>query len=94
MYNEERELQIKLAKLQTDVQIDLTLAVSTVGLFVALIISFQQLLINATELFDQIAFFIGMLASAILGFYFARLFIQKMRDKRKEMEELRKEYVW
>ena len=91
--NEDRELQIELAELQTDVQINLTMSVSSVALFVALLISFQQLSINATTLFQQYVFLIGMTLSAILGFVFARIFVYKMRDKRKEIIELKKKYV-
>jgi hypothetical protein len=65
--NKDRELQIELAKLQTDVQINLTISVSLMAVFFALIISFQQLLINATDPFQQFSFTLGMVGSVLFA---------------------------
>ena len=90
MNNEDKELQIELAKLQTDAKAYLILSVSAAAFFGLLVISFLILLINATAPFQKYSFLIGMTLSAILGFGFAGLFTIKKRDKRKEIKELKR----
>jgi hypothetical protein len=94
LHNEDLDLQIKLAKLQTEVQIYLSFSIGLVASFVALMISFQQLYIKATEPITQMVFLFGMLASAFLAPFSIGFFINKMYDKREEIEKLKKQYVW
>ena len=94
LHNENLDLQIKLAELQTDVQIYLTVSIGLVASLVALMISFQQLYIRATEPITQLVFLSGMLASAFLAPFSIGFFINRMYDKREEIEELKKLYVW
>jgi hypothetical protein len=94
LHNENLELQIKITELQTEVQINLSISIGLVALFVALMISFQQLYVNATALFTQLGFLSGMLASAFLAPFSMGFFIKRMYDKRDEIKELKKQYVW
>lgn len=94
LHNEDLDLQIKLAELQTEVQINLGISIGLVALFIALMISFQQLYVNATVLITQLSFLSGMLASAFLAPFSIGFFINKMYDKRDEIEKLKKQYVW
>jgi hypothetical protein len=94
MDREDGELQIKLAQLQTDVQIYLTISVSILAVCFAFIISFQQLSLQATEAWQKYVYLFGMVANAVIAYYVTRMYIGKMIDKRGDMEKLRKEYVW
>jgi hypothetical protein len=92
--NLDRELQIELAKLQSDIQINLSIGLGVAGIFIALVISFQQLYVNATNPIFQSGFLSGMITTAIVGVAFAWFFAKRMYDKREEMEKLKKEYVF
>jgi len=94
LHNEDLDLQIKIAKLQTDVQINLSLCIGVLALFIALMISFQQLYVNAADPLARVGFLCGMLFSACFGFFASGIFIKRMYGKRKEMEDLKKQYVW
>ena len=94
IHNEDLDFKIKLAELQTDVQINLCISIGLVASFIALMISFQQLYIKAAEPITQLFFLSGMLASAFLAPSSIGFFINRMYDKREEMEELKKQYVW
>jgi hypothetical protein len=58
-----------------------------------LIVSFQQLLAQATEPFQQFGYAIGVVISALLGFISTSKFIDKMKNKRTEMEKLKDKYI-
>ena len=92
MNNEDKELQIELAKLQADVKVYRILSVSAAVFFGLLVISFLILSINANSSFQKSSL-LGLTLSVILGFSFAGLFYIKMRGKRKEIEELKKKFV-
>ena len=92
--NDDRELQIKLAQLQTDIQTYLTINVSMVALFFALIISFQQLAAQATESWKAWLYLGSMSFMAFISYFVTKLYTDKMKEKRKEMDELKKQYVW
>ena len=92
MNNEDKELQIELAKLQTDAKVYRILTVSAAAFFGLLVISFLILSINATSSFQKYSL-LGLAISVILGFSFAVLFYIKMRSKQKEIEEIKKKYA-
>jgi hypothetical protein len=91
--NDDKKLQIELAQLQTDVQIHLTVAVSFLAIWITLIVSFQQLFVQATEPFQQFGYVIGVVISALLGFISTSKLIDKMKNKRTEMEKLKDKYI-
>ena len=92
--NEDRELQIRLAQLQTDIQTYLTINVSFVAILFAFIIGFQQLSAQATEAWRAIIYLAGMVAMVVLSIFVTKRYVDKMVEKRKEMDELKKQYVW
>ena len=94
MDREEKELQIKLAQLQTDVQIYLTIALSFMAVLFSLIISFQQLYLQAIESSQRYFYLFGLILSGALVYFVVRIYIRKMQSKREEMESLKKQYVW
>ena len=94
MDNEDRELQIKLAILQTDIQSYLTINLSLIAIAFALLISFQQLSVQATETWKSYIYIVSMIAMAGITFIISKVYIDKIKEKRKEMEELKKQYLW
>lgn len=94
LHNEDLDLQIKLAELQTEVQINLSISIGLAALFIVLMISFQQLYVNAIEPISQLGFLSCMLACASLAPFSVGFFINKMYDNRDEIIKLKKQYVW
>ena len=94
LHNEDLDLQIKLAELQTEVQINLSISIGLAALFIVLMISFQQLYVNAIEAISQLGFLSCMLACASLAPFSVGFFINKMYDNRDEIIKLKKQYVW
>jgi bacteriorhodopsin len=92
--NENKELQIKLALLQTDIQTYLTINVSLIAITFALIISFQQLSAQATETWKSYLYIVSMIAMAVISYLITKVYTDKIKEKRKEMEELKKQYLW
>ena len=92
MNNKDKELQIELAKLQTDVKVYRILTVSAAAFFGLLVTSFLILSISATSSFQKNSI-LGLIVSVILGLIFVGLFTIKMRGKQKEIEELKKKYA-
>jgi len=96
LHNEDRELQIKLAELQADVQINLTVCFGFLAVFITTIIGFQQIYFSlppeATLLKDYLSVSIVVIAFTLLGVSF--YFINKAQDARKQMNKLRKQYIW
>lgn len=91
--NEDRELQIELAQLQTDVQIYLTIAVSFLALFFALITSFQQLIGQTSVCLLKDSYIAGSIIIAILAYFTTTKYVNKMGNKREEMKKLKDKYV-
>jgi flagellar biosynthesis protein FliQ len=94
LHNEERELQIRLAQLQTDVQIFLSTLLGVSAIIVALIISLQELSTQATDSLHTLSYLITTIFLFAVLALATRYYNGKMWEKRKEMDELKKEYVW
>ena len=96
VHNEDRELQIRLAELQADVQINLTIGFGFLAGCLALSIMFTQIafavppeniiLKNMARAFS--------LFWVIVAFLSGRYFVSKALDARKQMKDLKKQYVW
>lgn len=91
------ELQIRLAELQADIQINLTAAFGFLAAFLALTIGIMQiiLMLPSGESFMPIKIFFAALATAaaLCGIGIIH-FLHKVNEFRKEFEELKKEYCW
>ena len=94
MPSEDRELQIRLAELQTDIQINLTLCLGIVGILIAGIIAFAEIffVFTAEQIVQQIIAFVFMIILGITNFILERRYIKKVWATRKQLTELRKQY--
>lgn len=96
LHREDRELQIRLAELQADIQIYLTLSFGLLAMLIAVMVGLQQIyfILPSERVLSKnfISFFIPL-----IGFvcFFAVIFlIKKMFDTREQMKKLRKKYAW
>jgi len=94
--DEDRELQIKLAELQADIQIYLTACFGFLAGFLAILIGFEQIYftLSPEEILSKIYLAISIPLVGIVCFVTAIFFARKAFRARKQMEELRKKYVW
>jgi len=96
LHGEDQELQIRLAQLQTDVQIYLTLCFGFAAIVAAFIIGFMQIFYTLPPEQDfvrQEIFWIIIILSAIL-IGLSSHYVGKARAAREKMKGLRKEYFW
>jgi hypothetical protein len=90
MHNEDRELLIKLALLQTDVHLYLNVLIGFVALAFSVVVGFEQAYFAyRSDLFLLPIF----LMPAVLLFVVAFL-VNKIDQKKKEIKILRTEYIW
>ena len=96
LHFEDRELQIRLAELQADVQIYLTACFGFLAVFLAIIIGFEQIYftLSPEEILSKIYLAISIPLVGFACFVAAIFFARKAFYARKQMEELRKKYVW
>lgn len=94
-HNEDRELDIRLAELQADVQINLTICIGLFAIFIGTMTAYLQIYFtlppesHLRPLVTIVVFFLGGACLVVV-----RSFMKRARDKRKQMEDLRKQYVW
>jgi hypothetical protein len=94
-HNEDRELQIRLAELQADVEINLTACFGFLAGFVPLIILFEELYFSpSTSVFMKGVFVITAVALAVVLLFVTRFFIKRAVNARMQMSDLKKKYVW
>ena len=89
MDSEERELQVRLAEVSADVQINLTIAFGFFAGFLALILTDEQIFysLSSNDLTKASMFWVilvGSLASGLTLIYFS----DRARTARKELEKL------
>lgn len=90
MHNDDRELLVKLALLQTDVHLYSNILIGFVALAFAVIVGFEQAYFAyGSELFLLPIFLMPALLLLVVAFL-----ANKIDQKKKEIERLRKEYVW
>ena len=96
LHDEDRELQIRLAELQADVQINLTVCFGLVALAFATIIGLEQIYFTLPpeEVVVKNSVLVSIVGAAIIILYITRGYLGKALDAREQMEELRKKYVW
>jgi large-conductance mechanosensitive channel len=90
MHNEDRELLVKLAVLQTDMQLYLNILIGFIALAFSVIVGFEQVYFAyGSELFLLPIF----IMPAVLLFVVIYL-VNRIDQKKKEIKELKKDYVW
>lgn len=93
-HNEDRELDIRLAELQADVQINLTICFGLFTGFIAVMTAYLQIYFTLPP--ESLLRLLVTISIVILGgacWVVVTIFMKKANDKRKQMEDLRKQYV-
>lgn len=91
LQDEDRELQIRLAELQADVQINLTICFGLLALAFATIIGLQQLYFTLPpeEIVVKNSTLVSMVGCIIVILFITRSYLRKALDAREQMKELR-----
>jgi len=96
VHSTDRELQIRLAELQADVQINLTSAFGFLAGFLALTVGYLEIYFGLTseQSLMRNVFSVLVVVLVVACAFCFRYFVNKARVARRQMKELRKEYVW
>jgi len=98
MHNQDRELQIKLAELQSDIQICLTNAFGLIAGFLTFFVALMQIYYSLPweESFTSVRNLVGILMFIIFCVWWILPFsyIKKAIVARKKIAELKREYCW
>jgi len=94
VHNEDLELQIKLAELQSDVHINLTAFFGFIAGILTILLSFQQIYFQPETSIDKTVVLIGMPVFLLPCIIFLIWFLIRALKARREIRELRKQYVW
>jgi TRAP-type C4-dicarboxylate transport system permease small subunit len=96
LINEDKEFQIKLAELQADVQILVTACFGFLGIIGGFMLIFYQLFFTTPAIQPEIkySFMILIIVTGIMFFAVARFYVEQIRKKRKEISDLRKQFIW
>jgi hypothetical protein len=98
LHNEDRELQIRLAELQSDMQAILTTCFGLIALFASAMIGFEQLfftsLAGGAPGYALVTFGVVIVVSGGLMVFCTTFFIDKMKKTRRQISELRKRHIW
>lgn len=96
LHNEDRGLQIRIAELQADIEINLTACFGFLSAVVAVIIGLGQLSFTlSSDMFvEKLAIAIATVVLAVIFYLIAGIFIRKAFEARDELKKLRKRYVW
>lgn len=96
LHNEDRELQIRLAELQADIQISLVSCFGLLAFLITIMIGYFQVLLSPSpEAISARGFAtVSMIALAFLLIWSTTHFFKEALRARKQMAELRKQFVW
>ena len=96
LHNEDLEIQLKLAKLRTELQISATVCFSSLGLIGIFMIILHQsyLIIPENQTIMKYAFILTFVLMASLFFFIGQFFIKTMRIKCETITELKSQHVW
>ena len=96
LHNEDRELQIRLAELQADVQINLTICFGLLAICFAVIIGLQQIYFTLSPEKNELrnSILIAMVGCLIIVSIVTSTYLNKANRARKQIGELRERYVW
>jgi len=89
---QDSELQIRLAELQADVQINLAIAIGFLGAFISVLLGYQQMYFSQNLLIDETWIVIVMALGSFLCIFFVILFVHRALNAKRKMRELRKMY--
>ena len=91
LHDEDRELQIRLAEFQADVQINLTVCFGLVALAFATIIGLEQIYFTLPpeEIVVKNSILASIVGCVIIILFVTRSFLRKALDAREQMKELR-----
>lgn len=94
--NEDRELQIKIAELQADVQINLAACFGFLAVFVTIMIGFEQIYFSLPPDASIVRVYIvvSIIIAAFVTLFVASYFFRKAMRARDQIKELKKQYVW
>lgn len=91
---DDRELQIRLAELQADVQINLAICFGLLAILFTAFVGLQQIYFTSSDIVVKNSTFVSMLVCPFVMFFAISLYFNKVKDAREQMKELRKQYVW
>jgi len=98
VHKHDLELQIKLAELQADIQINLTAAFGFLAVFSALLIGYMQIFFTLpweeSFMATRINFAVMIIIITVGCWICIIYFFSRVIAFRKKIEELRKEYCW
>ena len=98
MHNQDRELQIRLAELQANVQIYIAVAFGFAALFMSIYAILVQIFFSLSieARFSSVGWLIiGLMLMSMGAFGFSvAYFLRKAVASRDEIEKLKKEYCW
>ena len=94
LHDEDLELQIRLAELQADLQIELTTGLGFFGILIAAAVGFEQMAVStpSDQVFQQSFFIICVLVLGVLAYVDMLHFIGKMNTTRKKISKLEDRY--
>ena len=90
MQNEDRELLVKLAMLQTDVNLYSNVLIGFIALTFSVIIGFEQ----AYFAYGFEWFLLPIFITPAILLFVVVLLVNKIDQKKKEIKKLKKEYIW
>lgn len=96
LHNEDRELQIKLAELQADIQIYITICFALFVGLIALMLAFEEIYFTLPPEHGSIKTIFSILI-AVAGVFcssYTIFFIDKAITAKKQMGKLREQYLW
>lgn len=95
-HNEERELAIKLAELQAEVKICLITGLEFLAVFLAIAVTLGQVIprVPAQHVIVGNLTIGAWLFSVVAAFFTSGFFISKATYAKRQMEKLRKQYIW
>ena len=93
---EDRELQIRLAELQADLQIHLTTSFGVLAVLIALVIAHMQIFYSLPAEVGNLKtiFSVSLLVLVTLCIYTFLHFTNKVVVARKQIRDLRRQYIW
>jgi len=95
LHAEDLELQIRLAELQADLQIDLTTGFGFFGILIGAAIGFEQMAVSTSpeQVFQQGFFIICVIVLGFLAYVDMLYFVGKMKATRKKISKLKERYL-
>jgi membrane protein implicated in regulation of membrane protease activity len=96
MHNQDRELQIRLAELQADIQINLTICFGFFAGFIGIAVAVMQIIysLSSEQIALKIMLAIFTVVAIIFCWYYTYFFAKRVETARDKLKDLQKQYVW